>query len=131
MKKIKKGISTQIPCPFCHRFIEKKGAYEFTLKFMLNILDYYHKNKMNSQNDDQNVTNEKVPMYQIFNHYNKPNQDIAKLIEQSNSDEDAKGKYLISKLKTNIIISIFLYRTRNCASDPAPKSPLHRQSPIL
>lgn len=95
-KKVRKGISTQITCPFCQRFIEKIGAYEFTLKFMLNILDFYHTNKLNSNNDDMKFSDESIPMYQIFNYDSRPNQDIAKFKDQMSSDEEMKGKPICS-----------------------------------
>ena len=78
----------QMSCPFCKRVMDKLGSYEFTLKFILNVYDFYHANNLSSNNDEIRFVDERIPMYQIFNHENELNKDIPKTSENENLDEN-------------------------------------------
>lgn len=79
---------SKMGCPFCKRTMDKLGSYEFTLKFILNVYDFYHANNLSSNNDEIRFVDEKIPMYQIFNHENEINKDIPKVPENEILDEN-------------------------------------------
>ncbi|CAI2386263.1 unnamed protein product [Moneuplotes crassus] len=114
---IKKGISTQIECPFCKRFTEKSGSYEFTLKFLLDIYEYYISMPKRSLFDDGRTIRENLPIHQIFECPSSANKDLSKIIESQTEEEEKENQDLSqneenSKPKVPKILH-FLYKNIN------------------
>ena len=50
--------------------MDKHGAYEFTIRFILNIHEYYHAHNLMVNTDDGKFVDENLAIYQIFNYHN-------------------------------------------------------------
>lgn len=78
-------------CPICSKPMEKYGSYEFTIKFLINIYEYYKTNLIKLSNDEQRLTEQELKIYQVFNFTNKHNRDIQEvLLNDSKDQEEAK-----------------------------------------
>jgi len=95
--QLKLGLSSQMACPFCDIIIEKLGAYEFTLKYLLTIYEFYQRNNMSSSQLEDKLVGEKCKMHQIFNNSESClNKDIPGLRNNRdlNESEESKSKLI-------------------------------------
>ncbi|CAI2385909.1 unnamed protein product [Moneuplotes crassus] len=96
--EIKKGISTQMQCPFCKKFITKTGSYEFTLKFILNVYQYYISLPKSSSLDEGKTVAE--PIHQIFEYKSCVNKYLHKIIETQTESEAEDNEVQQEPLKS-------------------------------
>jgi hypothetical protein len=108
--KIKLGSSTQMSCPICNSIMEKQGAYEFTIKYLLSIYNFYQSNNCGQNVDDMKNGDENVPIYHIFN--KQPiNRDLVDeegaILKESTNEETPKVPEIIKCLFKGMDLETF------------------------